>query len=236
MSKREAPISPNHEEPLITRSGAYEPEPPERLSPVDRWVLRVEVAVVVALCAAVGFRYVRAHRPDTTPVKISSLAMPRASIPPGALSAAEGALASAADAGNAEKGQVLYMQTCTSCHGQKAQGLPHMGLNLRDSKFVAQQNDTKLVAFLKQGRKPTDPKNSTGLLMPPRGGNPQLDDDALGDIVAFLRAVQREEQAQQGAPTERQASDDKGSPTASATPQPATRPVASLDVGTATHE
>lgn len=235
MSKPETPVS--------TRSGDYQPAPPERLSRVSRWVVRTEIAVAVALCGAISFRYARSHRPDTTPIKISSLAMPHASIPTSALPSGE-TLASAAgagDAGNAEKGHVLFMQTCTSCHGQKAQGLPHMGINLRESKFVAAQNDTKLVAFLKQGRKPTDPKNSTGLLMPPRGGNPQLDDDALGDIVAFLRSVQREEQSAQSEQQQRQASDEKSSPTASATPatpapQAATRPVATLDLNANAHE
>jgi disulfide bond formation protein DsbB len=96
------------------------------------------------------------------------------------------------DAGDAGKGQVLYSQTCTTCHGQNLQGMPHQGVSLRESKFVAATNDRKLVAFLKLGRKPADPGNTTGLLMPPRGGNPSLDDDALGHIVAYLRQVQHE--------------------------------------------
>ena len=100
--------------------------------------------------------------------------------------------AGAIDGADASKGRVLYMQTCTTCHGQALTGMPHQGVNLRDSKFVAGTNDQKLVAFIKTGRKPADPKNTTGLPMPPRGGNPALDDDGLSNIVAYLRQVQRD--------------------------------------------
>jgi hypothetical protein len=119
------------------------------------------------------------------------------------------------------------MQTCTSCHGQQAQGLPHMGVNLRESKFVASTNDRKLVAFLKSGRKPTDAKNITGLLMPPRGGNVSLDEDSLADIVAFLRQVQKEHADQ--AQRENAGKDAPPSPTADAPIAPSTRPVAEIE-------
>ena len=36
-----------------------------------------------------------------------------------------------------ENGRSLFAQTCTSCHGAKAQGLPHQGVDLRVSKFIA---------------------------------------------------------------------------------------------------
>jgi disulfide bond formation protein DsbB len=115
------------------------------------------------------------------------------------------------DGADAGKGQVLYAQSCTTCHGQNLQGMPHQGVSLRDSKFIASTNDRKLVAFLKFGRKPTDAGNTTGLLMPPRGGNPSLDDDGLGHIVAFMRQIQHESAA------------------AANSPAPATKPFASVE-------
>ena len=90
-----------------------------------------------------------------------------------------------------DRGRQLFMTTCASCHGAAGRGLPHQGADLRTSKFVAGHDDDQLVSFLRSGRKPDDPNTTQGLLMPPRGGNPQLDDDALRDIVAYLRAVQK---------------------------------------------
>ena len=95
-------------------------------------------------------------------------------------------------------GQLLYSSNCTACHGSRGHGMPRQGANLRESKFIAEQNDEALVAFLKQGRTPADPSSRMGMLMPPRGGNRALDDAALVDIVAFLRELQedaRQEQA-----------------------------------------
>ncbi|WP_448601203.1 hypothetical protein [Thermoflexus hugenholtzii] len=41
--------------------------------------------------------------------------------------------------------------------------------------------------FIKKGRPATDPANTTGVDMPPKGGNPALTDQDLADIIAFLR-------------------------------------------------
>src|SRR5690606_31984637 len=35
-----------------------------------------------------------------------------------------------------------------------------------------------------------DPANTTGMLMPPRGGNPDLTDTQVADIVTYLRGLQ----------------------------------------------
>ena len=101
----------------------------------------------------------------------------------------QGAVAMAPDP---ENGRSLFSQTCTSCHGAQAQGLPHQGVDLRVSRFIAELDDSQLVKFLKTGRQPRDPRSARGLLMPPRGGNPSLVDMELTDIVAFLRQVQKE--------------------------------------------
>jgi cytochrome c5 len=121
---------------------------------------------------------------------------------------------------NPEYGQMLYANTCTTCHGVRAQGMPHQGVNLRASKFVAAQSDQQLVAFLKVGRKPDDPGSLQKLLMPPRGGNASLDDTSLGDIVAFLRQVQIEAK-------------EDADLTADATNSPATQPAAVVPTGAA---
>ncbi len=181
----------NSDGPLCTRSSDYQPAPPERQSRLSQLIVKTELALMAAAALVLGMKLFHSHQQDRSPVKIASAqsALPLLSALPNGAGAAEGGFVDGADPG---KGQVLYMQTCTTCHGQALTGMPHQGVNLRDSKFVASTNDQKLVAFIKVGRKPADAKNTTGLLMPPRGGNPSLDDDALANIVAFLRQAQKE--------------------------------------------
>ena len=82
----------------------------------------------------------------------------------------------------------------------QGQGMPNQGVNLRISKFIAACSNEQLVTFLKKGREPKDPASVVGRLMPPRGGNRNLDDTELGDIVAFLRQLQA--QAKEAGETE----------------------------------
>jgi len=91
-----------------------------------------------------------------------------------------------------ELGRKIAYETCASCHGRDLRGMPKNGKNLVTSEFVAQKSDAELLAFLKVGRQPFDPANTTGVAMPPRGGNPTLDDAKLKDVIAFLRVVQEQ--------------------------------------------
>ena len=50
-------------------------------------------------------------------------------------------------------------------------------------------DDDALLAFIKQGRSPSDPKNTTGIQMPPKGGNPAMSDDDILDVIAYLRTM-----------------------------------------------
>ncbi len=98
----------------------------------------------------------------------------------------------AAGAAEATHRRELFVQNCASCHGLKAQGLPHQGADLQTSRFIAEQTDYGLIKFLRTGRQPGDPNSIMGLQMPARGGNVTLDDQHLADIVAYLRKVQRD--------------------------------------------
>ncbi len=95
------------------------------------------------------------------------------------------------------RGKGFYQQSCVVCHGVSLQGMPHQGVNLRHSKFVAASSDPSLHNFIKVGRKPGDPGSIQGLTMPPRGGNPTLSDSDLMDVVAYLRQVQKQALADQ---------------------------------------
>lgn len=87
-----------------------------------------------------------------------------------------------------------YMGTlglCAACHGPDGHGLPGLGKNLVVSDFVAGQSDGELAEFIKVGRGPDDPLNTTGVTMPPKGNNPALSDEDLYHIVAYIRTIQK---------------------------------------------
>jgi disulfide bond formation protein DsbB len=80
--------------------------------------------------------------------------------------------------------------SCVGCHGLDAKGLAGLGKDLVNSTFVQGLDDDELLAFIKTGRPPSDPLNTTGLDMPPKGGNPALSDTDIRGINAWLRSKQ----------------------------------------------
>ena len=60
-----------------------------------------------------------------------------------------------------------------------------------DSDFVKGLSDQELLAFIKKGRPTSDPANTTGVDMPPKGGNPSLTDQQILDIIAYIRSLQK---------------------------------------------
>lgn len=91
--------------------------------------------------------------------------------------------------GDPAVGQAKFTQTCSACHGPTGEGIPNLGKNLVTSEFVAGQTDEQLLAFIKVGRPTSDPLNTTGIDMPPKGGNPALTDDEILAIIAYLRGL-----------------------------------------------
>lgn len=85
------------------------------------------------------------------------------------------------------QGQTLYSSTCVACHGPNARGIPGLGKDLLASEFVHSLSDDELTQFITVGRRPWDEGNTTGIDMPARGGNPNLTDEEIHAIVAFLR-------------------------------------------------
>jgi cytochrome c oxidase subunit 3 len=100
--------------------------------------------------------------------------------------------------GDVNKGRDLFRGTCASCHGLSGQGMPGLGKDMRKSTFIAGLDDSGLLAFVKHGRLPSDKLNTTGKLMPPRGGNPLLSDQDLMDIIANVRGIQKRAAAAEG--------------------------------------
>ncbi len=91
--------------------------------------------------------------------------------------------------GDPTEGKEMFVQSCSACHGPEGKGVEGLGTNMTASEFIAGKSDAELIEFIKQGRDPGDPLNTTGVAMPPKGGNPALSDEDLQDIVAYIRAI-----------------------------------------------
>ena len=84
-------------------------------------------------------------------------------------------------------GEKLFVGTCSACHGPDGKGLPNLGKDLTNSAFVQEKTDEELLAYTLTGRAVDDPLNTTGIAMPPKGGNPALTDAQILDIIAYIR-------------------------------------------------
>jgi len=92
-------------------------------------------------------------------------------------------------AGDAVRGLTVFNGSCVACHGPGGVGVTGLGKPLTTSTFAAGLSDAELLAFLDLGRAAGDPLNTTGILMPRRGGNPALTDADLMDVIAFVRTI-----------------------------------------------
>lgn len=97
----------------------------------------------------------------------------------------------AAATGDAAKGKELFAGSCVACHGPNGEGVAGLGKDMTTSEFIAGLSDAELVEFIKKGRDSSDPLNTTGVIMPPKGGNPALSDEQLLDIVAYMRSIHK---------------------------------------------
>jgi disulfide bond formation protein DsbB len=99
--------------------------------------------------------------------------------------------AAAPATGDAAAGKETFTTTCSACHGPEGKGVPGLGKDMTASEFIAGKSDAELVDFIKIGRDPSDPLNTTGVAMPPKGGNPALNDNDLLNVVTFIRTLQQ---------------------------------------------
>ena len=95
-----------------------------------------------------------------------------------------------APSGDPAVGKELFGTTCVACHGPEGKGVPGLGKDMTTSEFIASKTDSELLDFIKVGRDPSDPLNTTGVAMPPKGGNPALSNENLLNIVSFVRTLQ----------------------------------------------
>ncbi|MDX1413897.1 MAG: cytochrome c [Candidatus Promineifilaceae bacterium] len=91
--------------------------------------------------------------------------------------------------GDPEAGKEQYDQLCIACHGPSGEGIEGLGKPFTTSDFLREKSDDELVEFVKVGRPSGDPLNTTGVDMPPKGGNPALTDEQILDIIAYVRTL-----------------------------------------------
>ena len=91
--------------------------------------------------------------------------------------------------GDPDAGEEKFNEVCISCHGPGGEGIEGLGKPFTTSDFLLVQSDEELLAFIKKGRPVGDPTNTTGVDMPPKGGNPALTDEQIMDIIAYMRTL-----------------------------------------------
>ncbi|MBN2366843.1 MAG: cytochrome c [Calditrichaeota bacterium] len=94
--------------------------------------------------------------------------------------------------GDAEAGKSLYVQNCSVCHGENGLGVKGLGKDLVHSEYVDSLSDAELLKYVNEGRTVDDPRNTTGIPMPPKGGNPALTDQQIMHIIAYMRLLQED--------------------------------------------
>lgn len=148
----------------------------------DQNLITPAVLALLLILVSAGAVWATQLRPAITPVTAESVTVNTASTGNQAAPAQSGS-------GDPAAGQDLFTATCAACHGPTGEGIQGLGKPLTTSEFTTGQSDDQLVDFIKAGRDPSDPLNTTGIGMPPKGGNPALSDEDLYDIVAFIRSI-----------------------------------------------
>ncbi len=92
--------------------------------------------------------------------------------------------------GDPVHGEALYDSTCVACHGPGGEGVTNLGKPFTTSEFISSKTELNLLNFIKEGRPSSHADNTTGIDMPPKGGNPALSDDDILDIIAYIRTIQ----------------------------------------------
>ena len=87
------------------------------------------------------------------------------------------------------EGEFIYETTCSGCHNDDATGLPNLGKSLVNTEFMDNISEDDLVSFIKIGRPSSDPENTTGIDMPPKGGDPSLSDEDIYNIIKYLQSL-----------------------------------------------
>ncbi len=149
------------------------------------------IAAVIVVVTALGvFALINIDDDDVTATETTAAATTETTAADGSSETTAAPGDGGGGAGDPVAGEATYQGTCSACHAPDATGITGLGLPLANSEFVQSMTDEELVAFVAVGRDAGDPDNTTGVGMPPNGGNPSLTDEDLLNVVAWLRTLQ----------------------------------------------
>lgn len=89
-------------------------------------------------------------------------------------------------AGEGPASAAVFSVHCAACHGPDAKGVEGLGLNLVDSKLVADSSQAELIEFLQAGRAVDAPDNVSGVPMPSFVWMSEAD---LSEVTAYLQSL-----------------------------------------------
>lgn len=164
---------------LLNGEPAAEDEEGERLRTPWLQVSGVVVAVLAVFAALFISGSASQAAASAAPSLFATIA-----VTPGPQILIDGAVS---DPATLARGEQLYLQSCAACHGMDGLGVTNLGNQLRNSEFLANNSDDEVLAIIRQGRELNDPLNTTGLVMPPSGGRPDLSDADILAIIQYMR-------------------------------------------------
>ncbi len=91
-------------------------------------------------------------------------------------------MAAASTGGSSDDGKATYDSVCAACHGSGIPGIPQLGDAEAWSPRIAQGSDT-LYSNAINGY-----TGNSGMMMPPKGANPDLSDDEVKAAVDYMVA------------------------------------------------
>ncbi len=156
---------------------------------LERTIYAGALAVLAGLIFAGGFLAGFSFSPWGPPPAPAAAPGPEPGRGEPPLPAAPPPPATASQDARVARGKALFLASCAACHGQDARGIPGIGKDLVGGEFARTATDGAFFEVVAKGRAVDDPGNTTGLPMPPRGGNPNLTDDDIRAIIAYLRSL-----------------------------------------------
>lgn len=90
---------------------------------------------------------------------------------------------------DAREGRKLFRSNCAQCHGTDARGKSGVAAGLVGNPTLASSTDEQLMELIRGGLRATDPRNGTGIPMPPRGSHRDLTDGEIAKVVSYLRSL-----------------------------------------------
>lgn len=81
---------------------------------------------------------------------------------------------------------LVFGTNCVACHGPEGKGVEGLGVNLLESRLVADSSPADLVVFLQAGRAADAPDNVSGVPMPSFAW---MSDADLAEVAAYIKSL-----------------------------------------------